>query len=334
VLGETSKIPDRFLQAVANGHIATVRELIQKGTPVNHTDRNGKTALAIAAMNGDIDMMNALLEVGADADGSPKSTLQWLAGGVRMRTDTRRGLAGLGGMAAIIGFASIGFGTVELVAGGFTLLALEVAAAQTPDCYPPLVMAAQYGRTEAVRVLLQAGATINFTDADCHTAVRKAAEHGHFDTLKALLAAGARVDLVDNANQTALMLAARNGYTDILRALIKASAEVDAVAERGRTALILAAENGQTVTLNVLLEAGAKVDRPARYSEEGDETGGTTFDDGTALMFAARNGHTETVRALVEAGAVVPFTLVDIAKRNGHTAAAQILREAVIKALG
>ena len=56
-----------MLQAAAEGNDTLVRQLLAQGAPGNQRDERGATALMIAARNGDLGMMQALLSRGADA---------------------------------------------------------------------------------------------------------------------------------------------------------------------------------------------------------------------------------------------------------------------------
>ena len=51
-----------------------------------------------------------------------------------------------------------------------------------------LMLAVSHGRTDMVRMLLQAGADVNTQDEDGSTALMCASEHGHTDIVKMLLA--------------------------------------------------------------------------------------------------------------------------------------------------
>ncbi len=71
-LARSKEIVDLFksvsalVEAANQGNIQIVRELIDKGTPVNGLDQNGRTALSEASWNGKTDVIKLLLEKGAD----------------------------------------------------------------------------------------------------------------------------------------------------------------------------------------------------------------------------------------------------------------------------
>jgi ankyrin repeat protein len=300
----TISLPNRFLQTVANGDTAQAINLIQQGAPVNHTDTAGSTALAIAAKNGDIDMMTALLAAGANVDGSPKNPVQWLTGGVSMGRGAWAACTLTAWTSITVVAACSGFGIVGLLAGAPALYAAEKVAAKWPDCSTPLIMAAQHGQTKAVELLLEKGALIDFTNARRRTALGKAAEHGCIGALTMLIQHGAQVNFTGYGDQTALMYAAQNGHEAVVQELFKNGAKINAANTIGRTALILAAERGHTDTINLLIALGADVDQAATYGGSYDGTESSTR-AGTALIFAAKNGYTKTVEALIAAKARV-----------------------------
>ena len=55
-----------LVDAAGKGTVPTVKELIDKGTPVNGLDQSGRSALTEASWNGKIDIVKLLLEKGAD----------------------------------------------------------------------------------------------------------------------------------------------------------------------------------------------------------------------------------------------------------------------------
>jgi ankyrin repeat protein len=73
--------------------------------------------------------------------------------------------------------------------------------------------AARRGASNAVRVLLEAGADVHGAE---DAALQKASANGHADTVKVLLAAGANVHALGDK---ALRRAAGNGHTDTVKVL-------------------------------------------------------------------------------------------------------------------
>jgi ankyrin repeat protein len=80
LLEQAEALGRRLLQAAAEGHDMVVRQALAMGAPVNVSDERGATALMIAARNGDLGMMQALLSRGADAsvrDGEGRTVFEW-----------------------------------------------------------------------------------------------------------------------------------------------------------------------------------------------------------------------------------------------------------------
>lgn len=70
----------RLLQAATEGHDMLVRQLLVLGAPVNVTDGRGATALMIAARNGDLGILQALVTRGADPsvrDSQGQTVFDW-----------------------------------------------------------------------------------------------------------------------------------------------------------------------------------------------------------------------------------------------------------------
>jgi len=114
-------------------------------------------------------------------------------------------------------------------------------------------MAAKYGHTETVKVLIAANANVNHQNPFGDTALMMAARTAAI-TVQALIAAKADVNLSDTHGNTALTEAARSGRTAIVIALIKASANVNHTNNDKKTALIMASEKGRLEAAYVFLE--------------------------------------------------------------------------------
>ena len=80
LLEQAEVLGARLLQAASEGHDMLVRQLLALGAPVNVTDERGATALMVAARNGDLGMLQALLSRGADSsarDSQGKTVFEW-----------------------------------------------------------------------------------------------------------------------------------------------------------------------------------------------------------------------------------------------------------------
>src|SRR5579862_2901095 len=118
---------------------------------------------------------------------------------------------------------------------------------------------ARLGKTDAIKLFLDAGMNPNAKDSRGLTALIWGAAGGYTDIVKALLDKGADVNATSKIGWTALMSAAFNGHTDTLLVLLTKGAKVNAKTNSGETVLMFAAQNGNTETVQTLLAKGADV---------------------------------------------------------------------------
>ncbi|MEM6572171.1 MAG: ankyrin repeat domain-containing protein, partial [Planctomycetota bacterium] len=183
--------------------------------------------------------------------------------------------------------------------------------------WTPLMLAVVGGHTDAVSLLLEAGADVDATDdpdreneatvrdlartttADDiaarelplgRTALHLAVLHGYPEITRGLLNAGCSVDVDDYLGERPLMAAAQSGTMELARLLLERGADVDARDVRGCGPLERAAMMGHSDMVGRLVEGGVTID--SRDTE-----------GRTPLMYAVGGAHYDSARLLLEAGA-------------------------------
>ena len=118
--------------------------------------------------------------------------------------------------------------------------------APNAEGFTPLGLAAFFGHADAVKVLLDHGASVDAKDQSRfgNTALDAAVAANHAEVARVLLAAGAGANVRDAADYTPLHKAAQNGNLELVRLLVEHGADVSAVREGGSTALDEATTKG------------------------------------------------------------------------------------------
>ena len=129
-----------------------------------------------------------------------------------------------------------------------------------------LYLAVHTGKTELVRLLLEAGAKVASELQDDETSLHDAAATNFIEIMELLLNADGSVALntFDYIQRTPLMRAVKNGHLEIARMLIRAGADVNAHCETriGDSALKIAVEKADVDMIELLLKAGADLYLP------------------------------------------------------------------------
>jgi ankyrin repeat protein len=128
----------------------------------------------------------------------------------------------------------------------------------SPDGYPPLGLAAFFGRRDAVTLLLDRGADVNAAarNAQRVTALHAAVAGPDPDIARLLLDHGADPNARQEAGFTALHSVALKGLIDLARALIAAGADAQAKNDAGATPADLATEKHHHALAAMLKGAG------------------------------------------------------------------------------
>lgn len=113
----------------------------------------------------------------------------------------------------------------------------DLATAFSSDGFSALHLAAFFGKAEAARILLDAGATVDACSRNgLHVQpLHSAAAGRHHEVCRALLAAGADVNATQQGDWTPLHAAAQLGDDELVELFLSAGADPDARLEDGTT---------------------------------------------------------------------------------------------------
>ncbi|MBM4222790.1 MAG: hypothetical protein FJ161_03195, partial [Gammaproteobacteria bacterium] len=153
-----------------------------------------------------------------------------------------------------------------------------------------LSMAIKENHKACIKVLIEAGAKLDFQSWHRPTALMEAAVGGKIESLKFLIEAGAKLDLADQYGDTALIRTVRYRALESMKVLIDAGANIDICGASQCTALMWAARNNHVQSVKLLIQSGANLDVQ-------DCKGNT------ALMLASLHGGVECIKLLIDAGA-------------------------------
>ena len=103
-----------------------------------------------------------------------------------------------------------------------------------------LTWAARHGQAEAVRLLLQGGASAGAPDGGGASALYIASQEGHLEIARLLRDAGAAVDQADKDGATPLFVACELGQLEVAQLLIEAGAAIEQPLDDGSTPLLIA----------------------------------------------------------------------------------------------
>lgn len=129
------------------------------------------------------------------------------------------------------------------------------------DGWTPLHLSAFFGKTEAVRLLLNKGAIVNAksTNQMQNMPLHAAAAGRHTEAAKLLIEHGAPVNARQHGGWSPLHSAAQNGDIDLAKILIAAGAEVNVRADNNQMPLDLALSKGHQAMVDLLESNGAKL---------------------------------------------------------------------------
>ena len=271
-----------------------VQKVIQVGADVNWKDKDGNTALNLAADLGEVECVEKLIESGAEINSGDETPLMTAAENghvdcvkLLIRAGADLDIEGKNGTA--LWWAAFQ-GHVECV--NLLIQAGADLDTQNEKGLTALIWAVGNECIECVKLLIQEGADLDIQSKNGRTALMAATVEGHVECVKLLAGAGANLNIQNQDGYTALMLAADQRYVECVKLLIREGADLDTQGKHGRTALMAATVEGHVECVKLLARAGADFNIRGK-------------DGHTAVMIAACSGANSCFITLLQAGAEV-----------------------------
>ncbi|CAM4758600.1 unnamed protein product [Rotaria magnacalcarata] len=274
--------------AAKKGHVDICEYLIQNGADVNAITMTGATPLYTATEEGHLDVVQLLIRHGADVNRSPKGQV---ARDLHIENQTPLLIACMRNHETIIR---------HLIESGANVNVTSERGSS------PFLAICQHNNVELARLLIQNGArhdveAKNLYDGKINGLI-VAAESGSFETLRLLVEAGLDVNYKiegkgETAGRTPLFCACAKGFQDIVEYLIDRGADVNGTEKSGLSCLHIASAMGHADTVRILCERGANVDQQFRFEEQ----------DVTAYDLAESQQHDHVCQVLKTFGARQPL---------------------------
>lgn len=278
--------------ATMEGDIPMVIELLDAGVEIDSIDENGRTPLLYAAEHGNLQLVDILIEKGANVEASWKGWTPLSASASNGHLETVQSLLTHG---VQINLQGLNDSTIE-------------------NYVIPLYVASQHGHTEVVQLLLNNGAVARVTLETGHTPLHTAAFRGHPKIVEVLIRAGAEIDgkIVSGKDlgMTPLHYASIQGSPRSISALLNAGADIDNGESEGLTALHLATAFGNYEAMELLLSEGATVDDSENSTKHTPLHLAVLIDDLEATKILIASGADPNLRIPREFGEIAVGKLV------------------------
>ncbi|MBN1212652.1 MAG: ankyrin repeat domain-containing protein [candidate division Zixibacteria bacterium] len=326
-------------EAVRNGDVARVRALLQtEPTLLNEKNTEGLTPLNLAAFSGQVAVVEALLDIGADMNIGDNENSQpihnaavaghipvlelLLARGADIDSRDDNGMTPFLFSCSYRQLAAARFlldkgadfratnkngfpALLYAVIGRNVELAqllidnkVDVNQKTIDQGITPLFSAASFGQDEIFRLLIDNGAKINIKNNDGETPLFWALNPFSIEEARLLIEKGADVNARSNFNQTPLHNVAGRGTVAIAQLLLDHGADINAANNNGWVPLTHACWSGPEMVRFLILN-GAEVNPP----EYKDPDSNCFFRPTTPLHLAARHSDLEVSKILLENGA-------------------------------
>ncbi len=245
---------------VGPGKLTMLKRLISEGCDINARDSGGRTPLFLAVRFGHKDMVEILINEGADVNIAPNP---WTPLILALRLGRKEIAAILVEEGAditaqdLVGHTAVGIATGK----GYTeIVELLSARARQLDLQKEIMTIRDYvalGDAEKIKTLIAAGQDVNTKSKNGAVALHGAAWSGHREIAELLIQNGADVNIQSDSG-TPLRTACLRGKKEIVELLLANGADINVKDNAGKTALDIARQREHTEIVELLQKHGAK----------------------------------------------------------------------------
>jgi len=247
----------------AEGSIEIVQLLIEKGADLNVSDFYSETPLQYASEFGHVTIVKLLLDKGAEVDliedrlsALHIAACRGQAEVVQMLIEAKCDANILNKKGVCPLHCAVSNGKREIVRLLLDAKA-QVNVKGQKSARTPLSMAGEVNDIETCRLLLQHGANLNLTDKYGMTPLNVVCNRNNSEIARMFIEAGAKVNIPDRNDAYPLHYAAGNGDDDIVRLLLDNDAKVDVLNKNGESPLHLAIRRQHVHIVQLLVCHGA-----------------------------------------------------------------------------
>ena len=253
--------------AALNGRSELCKLLLEHSAEKN-ISIGADSILFLVASGGNLEIVKALVENGADIDATNSEA-----------TTALQGASANGHMAVVAYLLRNGANIQHVNENGST----------------SILIASNYGFAEIVQLLIDKGADLQYRDSRGWAPIHRCYDHP--ETTDVLLKNGAEVNSVTEAGFTPLYLAACNNHSEVVKMLLSYNPDLGITSTNDYDAidtLNAALENGSVEVIRLLLEARAEIDHQ-------------THRNNFLLQYAVSRNQEDVLRILMEYNPNVDF---------------------------
>eukprot|EP01098_Paradermamoeba_levis_P002605 TRINITY_DN1301_c0_g1_i2.p1 TRINITY_DN1301_c0_g1~~TRINITY_DN1301_c0_g1_i2.p1 ORF type:complete len:233 (-),score=28.95 TRINITY_DN1301_c0_g1_i2:383-1081(-) len=213
-------IATQFIEAARRGDLTTVKNMVSSGIDPSTKDANGTSALHVAAVGGQLEVVKFLVATGADLNPGCCTPIHWACDGghleiVKFLASSGADLSAFCGQEVL--HHAVGNGNLEIVKFLTSFEAVDLSSRNEVGC-TPLNLAVQEGLTEIAKWLLSKDADFFFPDMYVGTPLHYAAARRNREIAERLIEKGADFGILNRFNMTAYEVA-KGACVDIMKNL-------------------------------------------------------------------------------------------------------------------